>query len=258
MEHQRANIINESYFVKIGKNSNFLFFNNLIKEIKLYNENKQNPNLTTIVDYFIDDNYCMLILNKISGTPLGITRNEFNSDIDDVTKTKIMKKILNIKDLHINFKLTKNYSRKEKFDMYFNKVNKILDKNMNNKLKRLYNQITLESSEYVTSHSDLILPNIMLEDDKIIFIDWEYISLKPRYYDLAYFLLFSKDHNCLNDISENIDYKELYNDAVIICLKELNNWIKLYNELDKNLIDNKIKRWKKELIIILDAYFDLI
>ena len=34
-EKQRDNIINDKYFAKAGKNSDKLFFNNLLKEIKL-------------------------------------------------------------------------------------------------------------------------------------------------------------------------------------------------------------------------------
>ena len=52
---QRANIINKKYFAKVGLNTDDLFFNNLIKEINLYSNNKGNDNLPNIIDYYIDE-----------------------------------------------------------------------------------------------------------------------------------------------------------------------------------------------------------
>ena len=47
---QRSFLINNNYFVKIGKNSNKFFFDNLIKEIDIYKNNRGNQNLPNLID----------------------------------------------------------------------------------------------------------------------------------------------------------------------------------------------------------------
>ncbi len=251
---QRASILNDDYFTKVGKNTDKLFFNNLTKEIRLYDQNRENEYLPKLVDYYIDDNYCLLILEKLRGVTLSNTRNDFNLNISSEKRYEISRAILNIKDIRITFNIANDYNRKDKFDKYFNRSLKYLEDLMILKLKKLNDKITEKSDEYVISHGDLIGPNIMIYDDKISFIDWEYISLKPRYYDLVYFLLFSKEDNCLTDLTGVLNYRELYNDGIIICLKEIQNWAKLFDKVENDIVISKIERWKRELNYILDKY----
>lgn len=64
--------------------------------------------------------------------------------------------------------------------------------------------------------------------------------------------MFSKKYHPLDILDDlNVDKKEIYIDAIIICLKEIQNWVKLYGEIDNSIIDKNIKRWKKELNYIL-------
>ena len=75
---QRSFLINNNYFVKIGKNSNKFFFDNLIKEIDIYKNNRGNQNLPNLIDYYIDDNICLIILEKISSATTGTAANPQN------------------------------------------------------------------------------------------------------------------------------------------------------------------------------------
>lgn len=254
---QRANIINEKYFAKIGKNSDELFFNNLKKEIELYILNKNNNNLPYIVDYYIDDEYCLLILNVIKGKTIGSSRNQFNLRLNKKDKNQVLNSILEIKNINISYELDNAYNRKEKIEKYLSNTKNLLSKITLNKMMRIFNDIIEEPYKKVISHGDLIPTNIIIENDNTYFIDWEYISYKPIGYDLIYFLLFSKTNNSLDILknnSFNIDIKDLYRDGIIICLKEINNWNKLIGKVDINIVNKNINRWKKELNYILKEW----
>ena len=70
--------------------------------------------------------------------------------------------------------------------------------------------------------------------------------------------MFSKKENSLDVLKytkfSSTFKKEVKKDAIILCLKEMNNWNKLHGKLDDALVDGNIKRWKKELLIILKGY----
>ncbi|MDD3995454.1 MAG: phosphotransferase [Tenericutes bacterium] len=249
---QRSNIINNNYFAKIGNNSNKLFFNNLIKEIDLYKNNKNN-NIPLIVDSYIDSNFCLLILKRIEGNTIGSNRNQFNINLSKKKKLLIINNILNIKNLNVNLEIDKKYNRKEKLEKYLSNTNKYISKNTLNKITNNINEIS-KDTENVISHGDLIPNNILLNNEQVYFIDWEYISYKPISYDLTYFLLFSKKYNSLDiidSITLNFDKKDIYRDGIIICLKEINNWIKLIDKIDNDIVEKNIKRWNRELNFIL-------
>lgn len=253
---QRANIINKKYFAKVGLNTDDLFFNNLIKEINLYSNNKGNDNLPNIIDYYIDEDTCLLVLEKINSITIGKSRNDFNIHLNENKRINIIKSILNIRNMKIVGDLDKKYNRLDYFEKYFNKSLPYLSKRQINKLKSLKDMI-IEDTEYVISHGDLISPNIMLDKDKVIFLDWEYISYKTKYYDLMYFLLFSKTNKALEilkKIDYGIDLRDLYKDGVILCLKEIQNNAKLFNHIDNRIVEKNIKRWKRELNYILGEF----
>ena len=245
---QRTNIINNNYFVKIGKNSNELFFNNLKKELLLYQNNKDNINLPKLIDYYLDDNICLIILEKIYATVLGKSRNKFSLYLSNKKRINIANSILKIKDIKINLSLDNSYNRKEKLDKYLEKTKNYINNQTYNNIISLKDKITKEQLDRVISHGDLISPNIMINEDKIYFIDWEYISLKPKYYDLVYFLLFSKKRHSIDLLYKmnmnKSEIEEALKDGIIICLKEISNNIKYLN-------NRNINRWKKELNYIL-------
>lgn len=254
---QRSFLINDNYFVKIGKNSNKFFFDNLIKEIDIYKNNQGNQNLPNLIDYYIGDNVCLIILEKINGKTIGQNRNEFNLNLTKNERINIIKNVLDIKNIKINNNLDNSYNREECLQKYLEASKMFLDEKIYNKIRKLKNEIISEKYERVIAHGDLISTNIMLNKDNIIFIDWEFTSYKPKYYDLIYFLLFSKTYNSIDIIDEfdfNIDKKEALKDGVILCLKEIQNNSKLYGKIDDKIVNKNINRWKRELSDILEKF----
>lgn len=254
---QRSFLINDNYFVKIGKNSNKFFFDNLIKEIDIYKNNQGNQNLPNLIDYYICDNVCLIILEKINGKMIGQNRNEFNLNLTKNERLNIIKNVLDIKNIKINNNLDNSYNREECLQKYLETSKMFLDENIYNKIRKLKNEIISEKYERVIAHGDLISTNIMLNKDNVLFIDWEFISYKPKYYDLIYFLLFSKTDNSIDIIDEidfNIDKKESLKDGIILCLKEIKNNSKLYGKIDYKIINKNISRWKRELNNLLEKF----
>ena len=254
---QRSFLINNNYFVKIGKNSNKFFFDNLIKEIDIYKSNQGNQNLPNLIDYYIDDNVCLIILEKISDKTIGQNRNEFNLNLTKNERINIIKNVLDIKNIKINNNLDNSYNREECLQKYLEASKMFLDENIYNKIRKLKNEIISEKYERVIAHSDLISTNIMLNKDNVLFIDWEFISYKPKYYDLIYFLLFSKTDNSIDIIDEiefNIDKKEALKDGIILCSKEIQNNSKLYGKINDKIINKNINRWKRELNNLLEKF----
>lgn len=254
---QRSFLINDNYFVKIGKNSNKFFFDNLIKEIDIYKNNQGNQNLPNLIDYYICDDVCLIILEKINGKMIGQNRNEFNLNLTKNERLNIIKNVLDIKNIKINNNLDNSYNREECLQKYLETSKMFLDENIYNKIRKLKNEIISEKYERVIAHGDLISTNIMLNKDNVIFIDWQFISYKPKYYDLIYFLLFSKTDNSIDIIDEidfNIDKKESLKDGIILCLKEIKNNSKLYGKIDYKIINKNISRWKRELNNLLEKF----
>lgn len=254
---QRSFLINNNYFVKIGNNSNKFFFDNLIKEIDIYKNNQGNQNLPNLIDYYLDDNICLIILEKISGKTIGQNRNEFNLNLTKNERLNIIKNVLDIKNIKINNNLDNSYNREECLQKYLEASKMFLDEKIYNKIRKLQDEIIIEKYERVIAHGDLISTNIMLNKDNVLFIDWEFISYKPKYYDLIYFLLFSKTDNSIDIIDEidfNIDKKEAFKDGIILCLKEIKNNSKLYGKIDDKIINKNINRWKRELNNLLEKF----
>ena len=122
---QRTWIMNDNYFAKVGKNSNILFFNNLVNEIKLYKNNQGNVLLPKLVESFVSDEYCLIILEKDNGKTLSNQRNEYNIGLSDSQRIEIAKSVLNIKNIKINCEINNNYSRKVSLDKYLERSKNI-------------------------------------------------------------------------------------------------------------------------------------
>ena len=251
---KRNSIMNDKYFAKISINGNSVYCNKFINEINLYNKNNKISIFPKIDDSLINSEYCLLVLDRIPLTTIGNSRNEFNLRLSNEDRKCIISNILEIKNIKVNFELDNSYSRIEKLETYLSKTKEYIPVNIQNEIKNLKNSIICEKYERVLSHGDLISTNIMIENNKVYFLDWEYVSFKPMYYDLAYFLLFSKENNSFDILNEleDIDKNEVYKDGIIICLKEINENIKLYNIIDKNIVNRNINRWINELEKIID------
>lgn len=252
-EKQRANIINDKYFAKVGKNTDKLFFNNLVKEINLYKSNQNNLLIPKYIDSYISNQYCLIVLEKINGKVLNTNRNDYNLHLSHKKRLEISKCILNIKNIKLNYEFENSYNRKEKLDKYLEKSRRYISKSTYIKIDSLYSTLSKEPKRLVIAHGDLIPSNIMIYKNEIKFIDWEYISFMPELYDLVYFLMFSKVNHSLDIIEDlNINNKEIYIDAVILSLKEIQNWAKLYEVIDNSIVNKNINRWKRELNYILE------
>lgn len=254
-EKQRSNAINDKYFAKVGKNSNELFFNNLVKEINLYKSNQKNLLMPKLIDSYISNQYCLIILEKINGKSLSDNRNDFNLHLSHRKRIDIAKCILNIKYIKLNYVFEKNYNRKEKLDKYLESSRNYISKSTYLKINELYSVLIKEPKRVVIAHGDLIPSNIIIYKNEVKFIDWEYISFMPELYDLVYFLMFSKVNHSLDILEDlNINNKESYIDAIILSLKEIQNWAKLYDVIEKNIVTKNINRWKRELNYILKKF----
>ena len=255
---QRKSLLLEHIFIKVGVNSDKLFFDNLVREINLYSNNKNLDVFPQIIDSYVSDNYCALILKRIYGSTVGEKRNEFCHDkLLDSQRLKICKDIQKIQNIQISGELADDHNRKQKIEKYLSKVQEFLPEELYVKINNNIEKLDKIECKKVISHSDLIPPNVMIENNETKFIDWEFISIKPESYDIAYFLLFSKQNNSLEVVEQldctNIVKNEIYKDGVVLCLKEINNWKKLVNILDKDLTTSMIDRWVKELEIIING-----
>lgn len=249
---KRNTVMNDNYFAKISVRENTLFCDKFINEINLYNKNKTIDNFPKIANSLINKKYCLLILHRINSKTIGNNRNDFNVKLGKKNRILIIENILKIKNIKVNFELDNSYSREEKLNDYFLKSKKYISKYTQNKIEKYRKSICKEKYERVLSHGDLICTNIMLDDNKVYFLDWEYVSLKPRYYDLAYFLLFNKTNNTFDILNNSdLDIKEIYKDGIILCLKEIQNNAKLYGIIDDKIVNKNIERWKRELNRIL-------
>lgn len=254
---QRANIMNDKYFVKVGKNTNDLFFENLINEVSLYKENINNDNLPDLIESYVDENLCVLVLKRINAKTIGFERNNFNLHLSSYKRRIIIDNVLKIRNISLNNQLNNNYNRKEKLDKYLKKSKKYISNIKYNKIISLYDNIITEKYNRVISHGDLISTNIMFYDkNNVYFIDWEFSGMKPLYYDLAYFLLFSKTNDSMNILIKEkkykyIDVNEVYKDGIILCLKEIQNNAKLFSKIDDKIVNKNIDRWNRELSILL-------
>ncbi|ALD66273.1 phosphotransferase [Spiroplasma cantharicola] len=118
------------------------------------------------------------------------------------------------------------------FELHFNEISKEIDK--------------FDGLDLVLSHNDLVPGNILVNKNKIILIDYDYISLNNKFFDIASFI-----SETLNDDEKMIKYfikqcieKELiYVDEIGI----LNSMIK-YQDLLWTLWANFMLEKKKQII----------
>lgn len=256
----RGNILTDHYFVKMGKNISDYFYNSIVEEIELYNTNRNNPMFPTLIDSYVDEEVCVLILKRVNANILSTDRYNYGQGVSRSLRVKIAKQIVRIKDLNPNRKLPKNYNRGDKLLKYFNLSKTEMNIRQIDFIDKIFNVICNCEVEYVISHGDLMLPNIMIENKTIKFIDWEFIGYRPATFDLAYFMLFSKDEKCfelLDSMSfEHRFLKELYKDGIFICLKEISKLVtkKKNEKKDTEYLNVHIRRWMKELNILLEFF----
>ena len=125
----------------------------------------------------------------------------------------------------------------------------------------LFNELNVGKEKYVLCHNDLNFSNVMFKNNKIVFIDFEYLSLNSKYSDLSKLIeslnLKTSEKDKLlkgygiDEISENINTKikkwslmNVYTE--LIWANYINQFNK--NHFDKdylNLLKKKIKQQKQ-------------
>lgn len=121
-------------------------------------------------------------------------------------------------------KILKNKAIKiEKIDSYYRRINKILSNSKTN----------------TPCHNDLWPRNMILQNDKLFIIDWEYATMNDKHFDLAYFI----ESSNLSDEQETIflNAYDDYNYEYILQQKILVNYLVVLwvNAQDKKHFDDK-------------------
>ncbi|AUB31466.1 phosphotransferase family protein [Spiroplasma floricola] len=138
-----------------------------------------------------------------------ISQYNFLKDYKSLEKVKLNEKIIdmvidNIIEMH---NLNINSDKIKKFE-YINFLNSFQN-NTINKLE-IYDYYINEIKQYesifnklnlVLSHNDLVPGNILIKKDKLIFIDYDYVMLNNKFFDLASFIT-----ETLNDDENLIRY----------------------------------------------------
>ena len=90
-----------------------------------------------------------------------------------------------LKELH---KITSNKKIKsfeDQFNLYLNVSSSELENKYFKDAVDLFNELNVGKKNYVLSHNDLNSSNVMFKNNKIVFIDFEYLSINSMYSDLS-------------------------------------------------------------------------
>tara|TARA_B100001250_G_scaffold167264_1_gene144002 strand:+ start:3425 stop:4261 length:837 start_codon:yes stop_codon:yes gene_type:complete len=121
-------------------------------------------------------------------------KDSSKKSLSNITKLgKQLKKLHQIK-IHED---TKNFE--EQFNLYLSVQNLELDDKYFIDSVDLFNDLKNYKDDYVLSHNDLNLSNVMFNKNDIFFIDFEYLSINSKYCDLSKLI----DSLKLNEIETN-------------------------------------------------------
>ncbi|MFD2131164.1 phosphotransferase [Pseudogracilibacillus auburnensis] len=244
---QRATLITEKHFIKVGISTGREFFNSLFNEMNIDKTLKCSMVTTPkLLDFFHNEECIILIFEKIEGITLGSHRNDFTLQLD-IAFNELFNVIKNIAEIKNYPKNIDVLNRDMKAANYFEKIYKRLDMETRGALECLIGKLH-QNPYLVFSHGDLIPTNIIKTKRSYYIIDWEWASLRPSTYDAALFILFS---SCPLDGVRKIeklfrywDPMELYRDAIIISAREIKNWLDVK---DSTIKEKYIKIWLKTL-----------
>ena len=168
------------------------------------------------------------------------------------------KKLKELHEITLNKKIK---TFEDQFNLYLNVSSSELDNKYFNDAVDLFNELNVGKENYVLSHNDLNSSNVMFKNNKIVFIDFEYLSINSKYSDLSK-LIDSLNLKTLekNKLLEGYGVDEI-NDSINIKIQKWSlmniyteliwaNYINEYkrNYFDKdyiNLLKNKIKQQKQ-------------
>lgn len=166
-----------------------------------------------------------------------------------------------LKELHEITSSKKTKTFQDQFNVYLNVSSSELDNKYFKDAVDLFNELNVGKEKYVLSHNDLNFSNVMFKNNKIVFIDFEYLSFNSKYSDLSKLIeslnLKTSEKDKLlkgygiDEISESINTKikkwslmNVYTE--LIWANYINQFNK--NHFDKdylNLLKKKIKQQKQ-------------
>ncbi len=166
-----------------------------------------------------------------------------------------------LKELHEIRSNKKIKTFEDQFNLYLNASSSKLDNKYIKDAVDLFNELNVGKENYVLSHNDLNSSNVMFKNNKIVFIDFEYLSINSKYSDLSK-LIYSLNLTTLekDKLLEGYGIDEI-NDSINLKIKKWSlmniyteliwaNYINEYkrNYFDKdylNLLKKKIKQQKQ-------------
>ena len=146
-----------------------------------------------------------------------------------------------LKKLHEITPSKKIKSFEDQFNLYLNvSLPELGNKYLKDAID-LFNELNVGKDKYVLSHNDLNSSNVMLKNNKIVFIDFEYLSINCKYSDLSK-LIDSLNLKTLdkNKLLKGYGIDEI-NDSINIKIKKW-SLMNIYTEL---IWANYINKYKK-------------
>ena len=240
-------------------------FNNTKSIFKL---SKKNKFKLIINEYLKNEIIQKIVTKKISPKILfynlhsGLIIYEyFEKDSSDKLFNNFYQLGKKLKELHEITSHKKIKTFEDQFNLYLNVSSSELDNKYFNDAVDLFNELNVGKENYVLSHNDLNSSNVMFKNNKIVFIDFEYLSINSKYSDLSKlidsFNLKTLEKNKLlkgygvDEINDSINIKiqkwslmNIYTE--LIWANYINEYKRNYFDKDYiNLLKNKIKQQKQ-------------
>ncbi|TNK82608.1 hypothetical protein C4M97_01905 [Mycoplasmopsis pullorum] len=156
---------------------------NLFKQEKILNGFNHNVsyqvlNQLDFVPKFIENNDKFVVWEYVKHSKFQITK---------ASLSKIAQNLLKLHQSNLIFQENFMLKRLEFFVQEIKKLNRwtdVLEKSWG-QVKKIFQT---DNNEQVPIHNDLYFSNILMEGEKLWFVDWEYASLGNKFYDLALFV----------------------------------------------------------------------
>ena len=161
-----------------------------------------------------------------------------------------------LKELHEITSSKKTKTFQDQLNVYLNVSSSELDNKYFKDAVDLFNELNVGKEKYVLSHNDLNFSNVMFKNNKIVFIDFEYLSTNSKYSDLSKLIdslnlkKLEKDKLFkgygIDEIDERVNVKikkwslmNIYTELI---------WANYINEHKKNHFDNDYINFLKQKI----------
>ena len=210
-------------------------FNNIKSIFKLSNKNKFNLIINEylkngIIQKITAKNISPKVLFYDSQSEL-IIYEYFEKDSSDKQLNNFYQLGKKLKELHDISPRKKIKTFEEQFNVYLNVSVTELCKKYFKDAVELFNELNVGKEKYVLSHNDLNSSNVLFKNNKIVFIDFEYLSINSKYSDLS-------------KLIDSLNLKTLEKDKLLngYGIDEINDCINI-----------KIKKWS-----LMNSYTELI